>query len=184
MLQYLPNCLTLSRLLLAVPLGILILRQDFSWALGVGILAGVTDALDGFFARRLQAFSRWGAALDPIADKILITIAFLCFAHIGLIPWYLALAVIARDVVIVVGATCYYQLIGPFEFAATRLSKANMLVQICFCVLLLVAQLVSTIPPIAITAGMALVLFIAAASGFDYVMSWTIKALQARRDND
>ena len=61
MLQYLPNALTLSRLLLAIPLGMLILRGDFSWAVAVGILAGVTDALDGYFARRLNAFSRWGA---------------------------------------------------------------------------------------------------------------------------
>jgi cardiolipin synthase len=184
MLQYLPNCLTLSRVFLAVPLGILILGQDFAWALVIGILAGVTDALDGYFARRLNVFSRWGAALDPIADKILVTVAFVCFAQTGLIPWYLALAVIARDLLIVVGATCYYQLIGPFEFAATRLSKANMFVQIFFCVLLLAAQLNTAIPQMAITAGMALVLFIAAASGFDYVMSWTIKAIQARRDKE
>lgn len=184
MLQYLPNALTLSRLLLAIPLGILILRGDFSWAVGVGILAGVTDALDGYFARRLNAFSRWGAALDPIADKILITVAFLSFAQAGLIPWYLALAVITRDLVIVIGAACYYKLVGPFEFAATSMSKFNMFVQICFCVLVLVNQVVATIPPFAMTIGTVAVLFIAAASGFDYVMSWTIKAIRARRNEN
>ena len=181
MLQYLPNSLTISRLLLAVPLGILILHEDFGWALGVGVLAGVTDALDGFFARRLNAFSPWGAALDPIADKTLITVAFLSFAQVELIPWYLALAVITRDVIIVIGAVCYYKLIVPFKFAATGLSKTNMFVQICFCVLVLLAQLVTAIPQIAITVGSAAVLFIAAASGFDYVMSWTVKAIQSRQ---
>lgn len=182
MLQYLPNALTLSRLLLAMPLGMLILHENYSWALCVGIVAGVTDALDGYFARRLNVFSRWGAALDPIADKILITVAFLSFAQVGLIPWYLALAVITRDLVIVTGAACYYKLVGPFEFAATSMSKFNMFVQICFCVLVLVDQVVTTIPPFAMTIGTVAVLFIAAASGFDYVMSWTIKAMQARRD--
>jgi len=181
LLQYLPNSLTVSRLLLAVPLGIFILRADFTWALGIGLLAGITDALDGFFARRLEAFSRFGAALDPIADKVLITVAFLSSAQVGLIPWYLAAVVIARDLVIVTGAACYYKLIGPFEFSATALSKCNMFVQISFCVLVLLAEVLSGIPQVAITIGMVAVLLIAAASGFDYVMSWTIKAIQTRK---
>jgi cardiolipin synthase len=181
MLQYLPNMLTFSRLILAVPLGILILREDFGLALAIGGIAGLTDALDGYFARRLGVFSRFGAALDPIADKVLVTVAFLCFARVELIPWYLAIAVIARDLIIVTGAICYYKLIGPFEFAATGLSKANMFVQISFCVLVLLAQIAPQVPAIAITAGAAAVLFIAAASGFDYMMSWTVKAIQSRK---
>ncbi len=72
MLQYLPNSLTVLRLLLAVPLGMLILREEYVWALGVGLLAGLTDSLDGFFARYLGTFSRIGAILNPIADKLLI----------------------------------------------------------------------------------------------------------------
>lgn len=182
MLQYLPNTLTFSRLLLAVPLGILILRENYPWALAVGFLAGLTDALDGFVARRLNAFSRFGAALDPIADKVLVTVSFLCMAQVQLIPWYLAAIVIARDLIIVAGALCYHYLIGPFEFAATTLSKANMCVQIGFCVLVLTAQVVTQIPPESITIGVALVLFIAASSGFDYVLSWTIKAVRTHRE--
>ena len=54
MLQYLPNCLTISRVLLAVPLGFLILGENYPWALAVGFVAGLTDALDGYFARRLE----------------------------------------------------------------------------------------------------------------------------------
>jgi len=184
MLQYLPNALTLSRLLLAAPLGYLILHGQFDWALVTGLIAGVTDALDGFAARRLGALSRLGAALDPMADKVLITVAFVCFAHTGLIPWYLAIAVIARDLVIVLGAACYHWLIGDFEFSATQLSKVNMLVQIAFCTLVLAAQVMSTIPAIAVTAASAAVLFIAGASGFDYVMKWSIKAFQAPRRRD
>lgn len=184
MLQYLPNCMTASRLLLAGPLGYLILQQEYQWALLVGLVAGLTDALDGFLARRLNALSRFGAALDPIADKVLITVAFLCFAQVGLIPWYLALAVILRDLVIVLGASCYHWLIGPFEFAATRLSKANMFIQIAFCVLVLLAQVVAWIPGETITAGSAAVLFIAGASGCDYIIKWTGKALRQRRQQD
>jgi cardiolipin synthase len=184
MLRYLPNSLTVLRLLLAVPLGFLILQGDYAWALGVGFLAGLSDALDGFFARRLGVFSRFGAALDPIADKILITVSFVSLALVELLPWYLAIAVIVRDLVIVAGAACYHLLIGPFEFAASRLSKSNMFIQISFCVLILLSQVVQNIPATAVQAGAAAVLIIAAASGFDYVMSWTIKAVRARNSKD
>jgi cardiolipin synthase len=182
MLKHLPNLLTLARLLLAVPLGALILAQKFDAALIVAVAAGATDALDGFLARLLQAHSRFGAALDPVADKVLITVAFLCFAQTGLIPWYVALVVILRDLLIVAGALCYHWLIGPFDFAATRLSKANMFVQICFCLLVLMAQVAPMIPAASVTAGIVAVLFIAGASGFDYVMKWSIKAVQQRRE--
>ncbi len=181
MLHYLPNALTLSRLLLAGPLGFFILQQNYQWALATALLAGVTDALDGLLARRLGALSRFGAALDPIADKVLVIVAFVCFARTGLVPWYLALVVIARDLVIVAGAACYHWLIGAFEFAATRLSKANMAIQISFCILVLAAQVAPWIPQAAITAGAAAVLFIAGASGCDYVLKWSARAIQQRR---
>jgi cardiolipin synthase len=181
-LQYLPNALTFSRLLLAGPLGYFILHQNYEWALATGALAGLTDALDGFLARRLGALSRLGAAVDPIADKVLITVAFVCFAATGLIPWYLALAVIIRDLVIVLGAVCYHWLVGEFEFSATPLSKANMFIQICFCMLVLAAQIATWIPSLAITTGSMAVLFIAGASGSDYVFKWSAKAIQQYRD--
>ena len=184
MLQFLPNALTLSRLLLAAPLGYFIMQHAYEWALVTGLVAGVTDALDGFAARRLNALSRLGAALDPIADKVMITVAFICFASTGLIPWYLALVIISRDVIIVLGAACYRWLVGSLEFSATRLSKANMFIQICFCTLVLAAQVATAIPQAAITAASVAVLFIAGASGCDYVLKWSIKAAQERGKKD
>jgi cardiolipin synthase len=184
MLRYLPNSLTFLRLLLALPLGWLILREQYTWALATGVLAGLSDALDGFAARRLDALSRLGAMLDPIADKVLITVTFVCLAAVELAPWYLAVAVIARDLVIVIGAACYYHFIGPFEFAASGLSKSNMVIQISYCVLVLLSQVVANIPPELILFGSAVVLFLAAASGVDYVMSWTIKALELRKPKE
>ncbi|MEZ5567515.1 MAG: CDP-alcohol phosphatidyltransferase family protein [Halioglobus sp.] len=180
-LQQLPNSLTFLRLLLAAPLGLCILREAYVMALLVGLAAGITDALDGLLARKLQAVSRVGAILDPIADKTLITVCFVCFAAVGLLPWYIAAIVITRDVVIVAGAISYRLLIGPFEFAATTLSKANMFVQILFCLLVLVAQVVPEVPAWSVTAGTLLVIFFAAASGSDYVLNWTIRALQASK---
>lgn len=178
-LRYLPNALTISRLLLALPLGLLILRQDYGWALAVGFIAGLTDALDGFCARKLGYFSRLGAALDPIADKLLILVSFVCLASAALIDWWLAALVVGRDLLIVLGAVFYRLLIGPFEFAATGLSKVNMAIQIAFCVLLLAAQLV-TIPASLLSAAVALVVIIAVLSGGDYFITWSRRAWQNR----
>jgi len=165
MLKQLPNSLTFLRLLLAVPIGLLILREQFELALWLGALAGLTDALDGYLARKLDAYSRLGAILDPIAD-------------IGILPWYLAITVVARDLIIVCGAGLYHLLIGRFEFAPTLLSKANLTVQIVFCVLVL-AQLVFAFPPdVVMQAGQTLVLFLAVASGSQYVYLWTLKAMR------
>jgi cardiolipin synthase len=183
LLQYLPNSLTILRLLLAVPVGILILREEFAGALAVGFVAGLSDALDGYFARKLQAFSKLGAALDPIADKLLITVSFLSFASVGLIPWYLAITVIARDLIIMVGACSYHWLIGNLEFSPTLLSKANMFVQIAFCVLVLLAQVASGIPQVMLEIGQWLVIFMALCSGAHYVALWTGKAMRAHRES-
>jgi cardiolipin synthase len=180
MMRYLPNMLTASRLILALPLGWLILRGEYGWALGVGLVAGATDALDGYVARKLGHFSQFGAALDPLADKTLVTVTFLCMAEMGLIPWYVAFTIIARDLVIVGGALAYRLLIGPFTFGATALSKFNMLVQISFCVLLLAAQQFGGMDPAWLTVLTTAVLVVAVVSGLDYVMTWSRKALAER----
>ncbi len=182
MLKYLPNAITSLRLLLALPLGMLILQQDYAMALAVGLLAGITDALDGFAARRLGYFSRFGAALDPIADKLLILVTFACLAMVELVPIAVAAVVIGRDLVIVVGAICYRLLVGPIDFAATKLSKLNMLVQICFCVMLLAMQLLPPMPAYLLQGATVLLLAIAVISGSDYVLTWSRKARQQRTE--
>lgn len=177
MLQQLPNALTVSRLLLALPLGVLILREQYGWALAIGAFAGLTDALDGFAARRLQAFSRLGSILDPVADKTLILVTFLCFAANNLVPAYLALIVIGRDIVIAAGAAAFHILIGAFDFAARGLSKCNMIVQIAFCILVLMNQL-APLPTWVVSASSAAVIAIAITSGVDYVVAWTLRAVR------
>lgn len=147
----------------------------------LGIVAGLTDLLDGFFARKLNAFSQWGAALDPIADKILIVVTFTTMAAIALVPWSVAAIVIARDVIIVSGAAYYYKFVGPYEFGARPLSKGNMVIQIIFCTLLLLGQIVSWIPAQLIWLAMVVVITIAVASVLDYAQFWTREGLKTRR---
>lgn len=179
-LQYLPNALTGMRLVMAIPIALLILRHDYAWALGLGIVAGITDALDGFFARRLSAQSTLGAGMDAAADKLLMVCVFLSLANVGLLPWWLAAIVVGRDVVIVLGAGAYRLLIGPFDFAPTVLSKVNMGVQVLYLVAVLADALVSVSPPAVDSALAVLVALVAVASGVHYVLSWSRRAVHAR----
>ena len=181
MLQHLPNALTASRICIAAPLGHFIVQQQYTTALVLGLVAGFTDLLDGFLARRLNALSRLGAILDPIADKILILVTFTTLAMVDIIPWTVAAIVLLRDLVIVAGAGFYYQFVGPYEFGSRPLSKANMAVQIGVCALMLLAQVVHWIPPGMSWAALFVLLALAVASVLDYAFHWTKKGLATRR---
>lgn len=178
-LKHIPNALTATRLLMALPIAVLILRSEYGWALSLGIIAGITDALDGFFARRLDAQSAFGAGLDAVADKLLMLGMFLSLAAVGLVPWWLAALVIGRDLVIVIGAGAYRLVIGPFEFAPTILSKLNMGVQVVFLAIVLGDALSPTLSPAMHTGLTALVAVVAFSSGLHYVLSWSRRAIEA-----
>ena len=164
---------------MAAPIALLILRNDYAWALGLGIVAGITDALDGFFARRLNAHSTLGAGMDATADKLLMLCVFLSLAHVGLLPWWLAAVVVGRDLVIVLGAVAYRLVIGPFDFAPTVLSKINMAVQVTFLIIVLADALSPVFTPALEAALASLVGLVAVVSGVHYVLSWTRRAVDA-----
>ncbi len=176
-LQLLPNALTLLRLLLALPVGWLILREQFAPALAIGLIAGLTDAVDGWLARRLNAYSRFGAALDPIADKTLMFVVFISLAMVGLVPWPVAAVVVVRDLVILAGATAYHGLIDELELEPTALSKSNTFVQIGYCILVLAGALFTAIPEALLVAAALMVVAVSIISGVDYVVGWSRRAL-------
>jgi len=99
----LPNTLTLIRVLLTPVFVILIINKYFEWALFTFAIAGVTDGLDGLIARLTHQRTELGAYLDPIADKLLTFSAFISLAIIEMIPSWLVVIVITRDIIILVG---------------------------------------------------------------------------------
>lgn len=104
-MRVIPNLLSLARLIVAPYLFWLLWRHSFHIALIVMFLAGLTDAFDGFLARRLNVSSRIGEVLDPIADKVLLTAAFAALWLAGAIPGWLAAIVLGRDAIILVAAS-------------------------------------------------------------------------------
>jgi cardiolipin synthase len=107
----LPNCLTLFRIL-TIPVFLEFLAYQYYWqALVVFAIGGFTDFLDGFFARRMNQQTALGAYLDPVADKLLVVTSFIMLGSMGGIPIWLAVIVVARDLLIVIGYGIIYFLV-------------------------------------------------------------------------
>lgn len=171
-----PNAITSIRILLVPALVYLLLRGDFERAIWLFLAAGLSDALDGFIARRFNLATRLGAILDPIADKLLVVSSVIVLARLGHLPWWLALAVVARDVVIVVGAIAFYLRFGSLEMAPSIPSKLNTFVQIAL-ILLVLCQLTEALQVeswFPLLFGLAFLT--ALVSGVHYLAVWGRKA--------
>ena len=131
----LPNALTLIRILL-IPLFLYeVLKGQFTFAAAVYLAAAFTDALDGAIARMFQMQTALGAFLDPVADKLLVTTSYLSLAFLKLIPLWLVITVISRDVIIVAGSMAVYFLKESLEIRPHPVSKITTFFQIAtiFC---------------------------------------------------
>lgn len=178
LLRQLPNIMTTLRLLLALPLCWMILQGKFDVVLWIALAAGLSDGVDGWLARQLNATSRYGAIVDPLADKVMLSGAYPCMAYVGLIPWWLALLVIGRDVVIVLGALAYHAVRGRYDMAPSGPGKSSTFLQILFALVVLMQQVYPLLPSQAVYAFLYLVAFGTIASGAHYVFVWGRKALR------
>ena len=125
-----PNLLTILRVLLTPLLVIFLLEGRLSEALVVFIVAGITDALDGLIARLYKQKSRLGAFLDPLADKLLLATTYVILAVQNLVPSWLTVIVLSRDVLIVLGVFVLFMQDLPFEIRPTISSKLTTCAQI------------------------------------------------------
>jgi cardiolipin synthase len=125
----LPNFFTVGRILLIPLFIILLINQSYRWAFWVFIFAAVSDAVDGLLARMLGQRTVLGAFLDPAADKLLIASAYVTLAIIHLIPSWLAVIVISRDVIICLGILILALFSRPPEICPSMISKVNTVFQ-------------------------------------------------------
>jgi len=175
-LNWLPNAISIMRIALVVPILMLILDGSFVWALALFWLAGFSDGVDGYLAKRFNWHTRLGALLDPVADKLLVAGLFITLAYTGDIPVWLAATVILRDVVIVAGATAYNFLVRPVQGEPTRVSKLNTALQLLFLLFVISRAGFGWPQEISITVLGAAVLITVVISGVDYVLSWSRRA--------
>lgn len=174
--NWIPNAISMLRVALVVPILLLIQAGEFGWALALFWIAGFSDGLDGYLATRFNWQSRLGALLDPIADKLLVAGLFIMLAITELIPIWLTVIVIIRDVVIVGGAVTYHYLIQPLEGDPTRISKLNTALQLLFLLFVLSRAAFDWPDKISITVLGAATAVTVVISGIDYVIQWSGRA--------
>jgi len=177
----LPNLLTASRLVLAPIVAWRLLEHDVEGAFWLFVIAAITDLLDGNLARWLNQRSVLGAWLDPIADKVMLLTTLSMLALTGLLPMWLLLLVVVRDVVILAGAEAYRRLTGKLDVRPTWSGKVAtfmefVLVSWVLADIALDLGMDASIEPLALVTGLAV-----AWSGVRYVWLWTRKTLDFLR---
>jgi cardiolipin synthase len=171
--RHLPNLICLIRIALIWPIAVALDHGDMPTALLLFVAAGVSDALDGYLAKRFRWTSELGKVLDPLADKLLLVTVFVEAAWLELIPWWLTAAVVARDVMIGLGALVYRLWFGPLHGRPTVLSKINTALQLGYVSLVMLRAAVGVPPREMLDAAAALTLATTVLSGLHYVASFT-----------
>jgi cardiolipin synthase (CMP-forming) len=180
----LPNVITSLRLLLLVPLAFYLTVQDYRLSLLIFFVAGVSDALDGFLAKRYNWVSRFGSILDPIADKALLVLTMALLTANQKISLVLFVLVALRDIYIVLGAYIFYKKIGPFNMQPSLISKLNTFVQILLVAAILVSLGYRALPQLAIQVFTYSVYFTVIASAIHYTLVWGRKfKLELQKQN-
>jgi cardiolipin synthase (CMP-forming) len=176
-LRHLPNVISSLRILLTVPIAVSLWGHQFVITLWLFAIAAVSDAVDGFLARRFGWQSDLGGLLDPLADKLMLATVFVILALQAAIPPWLTAAVIARDGIIVLGAISYRLVIGRVGARPSPVSKLNTLCQIMF-ILAVIGALQFAWPAAWVVVALgALVLVAVTISGLDYVLVYGRLAL-------
>jgi|SRR5690606_7243870 len=175
-LRWLPNAICALRIVLVAPLVLAVLGGEHATALGLLVVAGFSDGLDGFLAKKFDWRTRLGSLLDPAADKLLIVGAYASLAYVGLVPLAILAVVVGRDVVIVAGALAYQWLIAPVEGEPSAISKLNTACQLAFLFFTLTHAAYAWPPEISLVVLGAAVVFTSIVSGLNYVLRWGRRA--------
>lgn len=178
---WIPNALTLLRIVLIAPFAAALMAMEYRLALVLFFIASATDAVDGFLARHFDWRSRLGAIADPLADKGLLITSYLVLTLTGVLPWWLFWLVIGRDLVIVGGGLVYHYSVGRFELQPSLPGKFNTLIQIA--VALAIIGLLAGFPLQTrfIDFGIFVVAASAVFSGGHYIVIWSLRAWRIKK---
>jgi cardiolipin synthase len=177
--RHLPNLICLFRLALIWPVATALQAGEHALALGLFMAAAVSDGLDGYLAKRFNWTSELGKLLDPVADKLLLMTVFIEAAWLGLVPWWITAAAVARDVLIGLGALVFRVWFGPLHGRPTIISKINTAAQLLYLMAVMVNAAAGFPPHEVIDALALLTLVTIVLSGFHYVATFTRRAWSA-----
>ena len=182
-IRYLPNIITIIRIA-CVPLLIAVMMQrDFHTAFYLTLALGISDAIDGFLAKHFSWQSKIGAYLDPLADKFLIIAALILFQQFAILPLWLVVLAIGRDVLIVAGCIALRFLYGETEFRPHWSGKISTFLQFILIVVTLIIQFTS-LPSIILPLLINITAAAAVISGVVYITAgWNMLMNASRQYN-
>ncbi len=175
MLSQIPNLLTLTRIAACPILVVVLSEQRYLLALLLFLVAGITDGLDGYIAKRFNCVSKFGAVLDPVADKLLIASTYIMLATLGDIPFWLLVVVMFRDLVIVIGYFIFVIMAVDLPMRPIYSSKINTFTQISLMVVVLLEKATLLHIPMIVELLISGVLITTVVSGLQYVWLWGIR---------
>ncbi len=171
------------RIILVAPIVWFLTQHQFTTALILFAIAGFSDALDGFLARRFNWQSWWGSVLDPLADKLLQVSCYITLAWMGHLPLWLVVSIVLRDVIIVFGALIYHHRISEFKAEPSLVSKINTFTQIVLILMVVLHVGVYPLPELLLQGMIYLVFLTTLYSGIDYVYRWMQRAVKHESNN-
>lgn len=177
-LKYIPNMICVARIILVAPIVWALIEERYGLALGLSLIAGLSDALDGYLARRFDWRTRLGGLLDPAADKLLMFASFVTLTYMGWVPIWFTAIVIGRDLIIIGGTIVYQLTVAPVHGEPTGASKLNTVLQISFILLTIGHAWLGQPPMLVIEILGAAILVTIAISTVQYVTT----GLNRRRD--
>ncbi|MFG1347246.1 CDP-alcohol phosphatidyltransferase family protein [Xanthobacter autotrophicus DSM 431] len=168
-----PNIITLIRILLVPAVVWSITSGEMLLAFWLFLAAGVSDGLDGFIAKRFHMQTELGAYLDPVADKALLVSIYVTLAVVGLIPRWVAIAVVSRDVMIIGAIVLSLVMAKPVTISPLLVSKVNTALQIAFAAFVLASSGFGLALPGLFQLGLVLVGLLTCLSAAAYLAAWT-----------
>jgi cardiolipin synthase len=180
-MRHLPNLITALRFVLIPVLVLVLIEHRYVEAFALFVVSALSDLADGLIARRWNLRTRLGAIADPLADKLTMLAVTLVLAAQALIPAWLALAIVGRDLLIVSGAVAFHWFVGRVDMAPIRMSKFNTVLEFCVLSALLAdaagaIEVTALLPPLFVLVTVTIV-----GSGAQYVWVWGRRAWHARR---
>jgi len=176
MLRQLPNLISIFRIILVWPVVQCLLTGQYVLAWWLFIIAGASDGVDGYLARRFDWRSELGAMLDPVGDKLLMVSSYLALGWLAQLPVWLVALVILRDVIIVAGTMFYQGITGDKVIEPLTISKINTIVQILLVIVAIFSLAYWALPILLTQLLIYIVAITTVTSGVSYVVLWTRRA--------
>jgi cardiolipin synthase (CMP-forming) len=175
--RHIPNLISSIRILLVAPIAFALMHHQLVTTMALFGVAALSDAADGYLAKRNGWQSELGAVLDPLADKLLLVTVFITLAYMRLVPLWLMVAAVARDAIIVSGALLYRICFGALSVRPSVVSKFNTLCQAAYIMAVVGREELSIPPAWVLTVLGAMVFVTVMVSGMDYVMIYGRRAM-------